>query len=140
MSSRLMVTWEIIENRVTQRPLADGSKTLHRLLPDLIPPIGAVGYKTVPHPTMPVAGPDCRRPRVPGPGHRDVEQPPFVGIRALIPGRAEQVPRDQTVPGLPGPGRGEAVPGQRRHEHGGPLEPLGLVDGGQVSRNWSRSR
>lgn len=54
---------EIIENRDTQRPLADGSKTLHRLLPNLVPPIGAVGYKTVSHPTMPVAGPDRRRPR-----------------------------------------------------------------------------
>ncbi len=28
---------EIIENRDTQRPLADGSKTFHRLLPDLVP-------------------------------------------------------------------------------------------------------
>jgi hypothetical protein len=68
------------------------------------------------------------------PGHRHVEQPPLVGVGALVAFRAEQLPRDQLVAGPPGARRGEAAGGQRGHEHHRPLQALGLVDRGQADR------
>ena len=66
--------------------------------------------------------------------HRDVEQPPLVGVASLIARCVETIARQQPVLGRPVCAEGKRSRSQRGHEHDRPLQALGAVDRGQVDR------